>query len=292
MVGALALVACASGAEGQATAAQLIVYIGTYTKGTGSEGIYVYHFNSITGELTKQSSVSAVNPSFLAVARNKKYLYSVGEISGNDDRPAGGVSAFAIAGAMGSLTLLNAQSSGGKGPCHLVTDVHDKMVLVANYGSGDVAALPILGDGSLGPVTGYMKHAGSGPNEERQKEPHAHSFNVSPDNKYAYAADLGIDKILIYRLDTENSDIQPNPYQWAKVAPGAGPRHLTFHPNGKFVYVINELNATITGFGLCIQQTLYFFPLPHGQGAFLPILLLIFVQSVDKFSEMPLYFPA
>ena len=160
----------------------------------------------------------------------------------------GTVSAFAIEPESGKLTLLNQQSSGGGGPCHVAVDAKGKCVLTANYGSGSVAVLPIQADGSLGAPATTIQHTGSGPNPERQVGPHAHFITPSPDDRFALACDLGLDKVIAYQLDAKAPKLTPAMPEFAKVAPGAGPRHLTFSPDGKFVYVINEMISSITAF--------------------------------------------
>ncbi|MEO8498619.1 MAG: lactonase family protein, partial [Planctomycetota bacterium] len=159
-----------------------------------------------------------------------------------------GVTAFAINPKDGSLTKLNEKSSGGAGPCHLVVDATGKNVLVANYGGGSVACLPINTDGTLEDATSFIQHAGSSADPQRQKEPHGHSINVSPDNKFALAADLGLDKVLIYAFDAAQGKLTPNDPAAADVKPGSGPRHFAFHPSGNFAYVINEIALTVTAF--------------------------------------------
>ena len=188
------------------------------------------------------------NPSFLAVHPNRKFLYAVSEISDLDGKPTGGVSAFAIDAASGKLKLLNQQSSRGAGPCHLVVDRSGKTVLVANYGGGSVASLPIGADGQLGPAASFIQHQGNSVNPARQKEPHAHSINVDPDNRFAVAADLGLDKVLVYRLDPATSKLTANDPPSASVQPGSARGTLRFIPSGKFAYVINEILCTVTAF--------------------------------------------
>ena len=173
-----------------------------------------------------------------------KILYAVGESSASD----GSVNAFLIDRTTGKLTLLNRQSSGDAGPCYVSVDRTGKCVLVANYGGGSCAALPVRNDGSLGEASSFIRHAGSGADQARQARPHAHSINPSPDNRFALAADLGLDKILVYKLDPAKAALAPNDPPFAKVAPGSGPRHLAFHPAGKFAYVINEMLCTVTAF--------------------------------------------
>jgi 6-phosphogluconolactonase len=200
--------------------------------------------NIETGELSVPIlAAEAVNPSFLEIHPNGKFLYAVSEAG-----EAGSVSAYAIEADTGNLKLLNKQPSGGLGPCHVSIDHKGKNLLVANYGSGSASVIPIKSDGRLEKPTGFVQHTGSSVNSRRQKGPHAHSINVSPDNRFAFVADLGIDKIMIYKLDIEKGTIVANSPPFVKVRPGAGPRHFAFHPNGKYAYVINELACTVTAF--------------------------------------------
>ncbi|HTQ40366.1 MAG TPA: lactonase family protein [Pirellulales bacterium] len=223
------------------------VYVGTYT-GHGSDGIYQFDLDLATGKPTKpELAGEAVNPSFVALHPSGKFLYSVSEVSGDDGKKAGAINAFAIDPATGKLRLLNQQSSRGQGPCHVSVDHAGKFALTTNYNSGSVAVLPIDADGSLSPASAFDQHAGSGPNPKRQEGPHAHSANMDPTNQFAIVCDLGLDKIFVYRLGTDGS-LTPNDPPTVSVAPGAGPRHFTFHPNGKIAYVINEMGSTITAF--------------------------------------------
>jgi 6-phosphogluconolactonase len=202
-----------------------------------------------TGALTEPELAAEIrNPSFLAIAPNRKFLYAVGEIDDFNGKRTGAVNAFSIDGASGKLTLLNQQSSEGTGPAHVAVDKSGKVVLVANYGGGSVSALPVQADGKLGEATSKIQHTGSSVNPSRQKEPHAHSFNLAPDNRFAFAADLGLDKIFIYKLDSEKGTLTPNDPPFGVVKPGSGPRHFAFHPNGRFAYVINEIVCTVTAF--------------------------------------------
>jgi 6-phosphogluconolactonase len=175
-------------------------------------------------------------------------LYSVAEIDMFDGQKAGGVAAFSIDKNTGNLTLLNQQPSGSAGPCHVIVDQQGKNVLVANYGGGSVSVLPIGSDGQLKPLSSNIQHAGSSINPQRQKEPHAHSVNLDVAGRFAFVADLGLDKVMIYRLDADKGELSANNPPSESVKPGSGPRHFAFHPNGKFAYVINEMGNTVTAF--------------------------------------------
>lgn len=226
-----------------------LVYVGTYTNDGKSKGLYTLKLNIKTGSLTEIGvTEGVVNPSFLAIHPSNKFLYAVGEISEFDGKKAGGVTAFAINPKDGSLTKLNEKSSGGAGPCHLVVDATGKNVLVANYGGGSVACLPINADGTLEDASSFIQHEGSSVDKQRQEGPHGHSINLSPDNKFAFAADLGLDKVLIYAFDAEKGKLTPNDPAAADIEPGSGPRHFSFHPSGKYAYVINEMALTVTAF--------------------------------------------
>jgi 6-phosphogluconolactonase len=172
----------------------------------------------------------------------------VAEIDMFDGQKAGGVAAFSIDKNTGHLTKLNEQPSGGAGPCHVVVDKEGKNVLVANYGGGSVSALPIGEDGQLKPPSSSIQHEGSSVNPQRQKEPHAHSVNLDAAGKFAFVADLGLDKVMIYRFDPAQGQLTPNNPPSVSVSPGSGPRHFAFHPNGQFAYVINEIGNTVTAF--------------------------------------------
>ena len=227
-----------------ACAKSLTVYFGTYTRGVdSSKGIYRSVLDLDSGKLSEPIlAAEATNPSFLEIHPGGKFLYAVSESGG-----AGSVSTFSI-GDDGDLMFLNQQPSGGAGPCHVSIDHAGKNVLVANYGSGSASVIPIKPDGRLAKPPGFVQHTGSSVNPNRQKGPHAHSINVSSDDRFAFVADLGIDKVMIYRLDVEKGTIVANDPAFAKLKPGAGPRHFAFAPNGKYAYVINELHCTVTAF--------------------------------------------
>ena len=225
------------------------VYIGTYTNGD-SKGIYSCTLNMQDGSLTNlKLAAESVNPSFLAIHPNRRYLYAVNEVSDFQGKTNnGGVSAFAINQKTGKLSLLNQQSTGGASPCHLIVDAAGKNVLVANYHGGSIAAFSIQKDGSLSKATSFIQHAGSSVISPRQDEPHAHSINLDAANRFAFVADLGLDKVLVYRFNSDRGTLVPNEPTGVSVPPGGGPRHFAFHPNGKTAYVINEIKSTVTAF--------------------------------------------
>jgi 6-phosphogluconolactonase len=223
------------------------MYIGTYTA-KDANGIHVYRVDPDTGALTQLFDTPGLpNPAFLAIHPSKKYLYAANEVGDFEGKPAGAVSSFFIH-ADGSLDRINAQSSVGRGPCHIIVDKDGRNALVANYGSGSVAVLPIGTDGALAPASSFVQHTGSGPDQSRQEGPHAHSTTLSPDGRYVYAADLGLDKLMTYRFDADRGVIEANVPAFASVHAGAGPRHFTFHPNGRWAYVINELDNTVVAY--------------------------------------------
>ena len=225
-----------------------LVYIGTYTN-TKSKGIYVSRLDLDKGTLSAPVlAVESSNPSFLAVHPTRDWLYAVNEIGNFEGKPSGSVSAFSINRESGALTPINKQPSVGGGPAHLIVDHGGRNVLVANYGGGSVAVLPIGPDGGLKPSTAFVQHTGSSVNPDRQKEPHAHSVNVDASDRFAYVADLGLDKIMIYRFDPAKGTLVANEPPFAATAPGAGPRHFAIHPTQRFAYVINEMQNSVTAF--------------------------------------------
>jgi 6-phosphogluconolactonase len=225
------------------------VYIGTYANGP-DRGIALFDFKRDTGELTSRGlAAQSINPSFLAVHTKKhQFLYAVNEVDNFGGKRAGAVSAFLCDRKTGKLTLLNQQSSGGPGPCYITFDQAGKHVLVANYGGGSVAVLPVGNDGRLQPASSFIQHTGSGPNARRQEGPHAHSINLDRPNNFAAVADLGLDKVFIYKYDKLKGTLTPNDPPSVSVAASAGPRHFAFHPDGKHAYVINEMDCTVTSF--------------------------------------------
>lgn len=225
-----------------------LVYVGTYT-GPTSKGIYAYRFDTATGQTTSLGLVAeTVNPSFLAVDPNRRFLYAANEIADYRGEKSGGVSAFAIDHKSGKLVFLNEVSSRGAGPCYVSLDKTGKYVMVANYDTGSVAVFPVLADGKLSEASAVIQDTGHGPNPKRQEGPHAHEIETSPDNRFALAADLGVDEVLVYHFDPAKGTLAANDPPFAKVAPGAGPRHFIFDPSAKFLYAIDEMASTVTAF--------------------------------------------
>ena len=225
------------------------VFIGTYTKkdGSQSKGIYVYQMDSSSGELTFVWEAKGIlNPSYLAIHPHKRFLYAVNEVQTFDGQTGGGVTALSIDSRSGELNLLNAHSSEGEDPCYISVEQTGQFALVANYSGGNAAMLPIQADGGLGPATDVAQHSGSSVHPERQTAPHVHCILPDPANRFAIAVDLGLDSLIIYEMDLERGKLRK--YSEVKVQAGAGPRHLVFHPNTGFAYLINELNATLIGY--------------------------------------------
>lgn len=219
------------------------LYVGTYTRPQKSKGIYAWRFQPATGKLTPVGlAAETASPSFLAVHPNQHVLYAVNELR------EGAISAFAIDPPTGKLTFLNKVSAKGDGPCHISVDRSGKWVYAANYGSGSVAAFPVHEDGSLGDSSAFVQHTGSSVNPGRQKGPHAHSVVVAPDNRFVFAADLGLDQVFGYRIDTNRGGMATDEPTVTKVAPGSGPRHVAFRPDGRFLYVLNEMLSTVVAF--------------------------------------------
>ena len=221
-----------------------LAYVGTYTD-HGSKGIYVYRFDSSTGKLSSLNlAAETAEPSFLAIDSSGRFLYAANEIADYGGQSTGAVSAFAIHPETGKLSLLNQVSSRGAAPAHIILDRAGKYALVSNYTAGSVAVFPVLKDGRLGEATSFVQHKGSSVNPQRQKGPHSHAVALSPDNRFAVVADLGLDELLIYSFDSAKGMLGANP-QVVKAAPGAGPRHLAFSSDGRFLYLINELQSTV-----------------------------------------------
>ncbi|HTH65681.1 MAG TPA: lactonase family protein [Gemmatimonadales bacterium] len=223
-----------------------LLYVGTYTESTQSEGLYLVRMDRRSGQLRRVGSVAAgANPSFLALHPHGRVLYSVNELEKYQDKPTGAVSAFAIAWDTGALTRLNEQPSEGGAPCFVSVDRGGQVALVANYAGGSVALLPIEANGALAPAASVVQHTGKGPNAERQEAPHAHCILSDPSNRFALAADLGADRVFVYRLDVGGKSLRHVEGGDAVMRPGSGPRHIAFHPTLPLVFVANELDSTV-----------------------------------------------
>jgi 6-phosphogluconolactonase len=217
--------------------------VGTYTSGK-SEGIYVYRFNTGSGETKFESVVKTSNPSFLAVSPDKQFIYSVNENFDSSQKGfTGSIVAFTFDKKNGTLTEINEASSGGKNPCYVSIDKTGKWLFAANYTSGTLGFLEINKDGSLLQLKSVIQHSGSGSNAQRQATPHTHAAFLSANNKYLYVPDLGIDKMMIYRFDAGKGSLQF--IDSANSVPGSGPRHVAIHPNRKLLYLIEELSGTV-----------------------------------------------
>ncbi len=225
----------------------MLLYVGTYTE-KGSEGIYVFNFNAKTGALSKLNTVKdVVQPSYLAVNKSRNYLYAVNELVEYEGKKSGSVSAFAIDQKTGNLTFLNKQPSLGGAPCHVFISDNEKFVLVANYLGGNVSVYPIETGGKLGESVDVEQQVGTGPRTDRQESAHAHSINLDNNNRFAIACDLGADKVFNYKFDDKLGKLELNPAQnFYQPKAGSGPRHFAFHQNGKFAFLINELECTIS----------------------------------------------
>lgn len=232
--------------------ARYLVYFGTYT-GAKSKGVYVSRFDPASGKLEPARLAGELaRPSWLTVHPNQRVLYAVSEL-GNDARSEGAIASFSIDPSTGELKLLNQVSSGGGGACHLAVDRTAKAIAVANYGTGSVALFALDADGRLGRRLAFVQHHGSSVNERRQSGPHAHAVVLSPDNRFLFVPDLGLDQILSYRFDP-TAGLAPNDPPFAKVKPGLGPRHFAFHPNGKFAYCLTEMGSAVTAFSYDAQK--------------------------------------
>ena len=226
-----------------ANAADMYVYFGTHRSGPGI-GFSLAHFDADTGVLTRPEFImEAVEPAFFVIHTDGRHLYTC-----NSGKTTGSVSAYEIDPRTGKLTFLNQKPAGGADPSYITLDKTGRYALVANYQGGNIAALAINSDHSLGDRTGFAQHTGHSVNPDRQTRPFAHSIIVEPSNRYALVADLGVDKVFVYRFNEKHGSLTPNDPPFATVKPGSGPRHVKFHPNGQWVYVINEMGCTITGF--------------------------------------------
>jgi len=233
---------------GSALAGKFLVYVGTFT-GAKSQGIYVSRLDTASGELSApRLAAKVVNPSFVAVAPDHRFLFAVNETDHFNGQAGGAVTAFRLDASTGKLEFLNQQPSGGTSPCHITTDSTGKYVLVANYGSGSVAVFPVQTNGFLGPPTAVIQHHGSSVNPQRQTGPHAHCVAVDAATHRVFACDLGLDKVMIYRLNETTGALTTNENRWVELKPGSGPRHIAFNPDARHAYVINEMGGTLIAF--------------------------------------------
>ena len=242
----------------------ITTYIGTYTRRETfvdgkAEGIYIYQLDPSSGELTYAATVSGAgtdNPSFLILGPDKRFLYAVNEFY-KSEGPNGFVSAFAIDPVTGQLRYLNQQSTRGTAPCYICIEPQGRYCLVANYETGNLCVLPVGKDGCLEEATDVVQFSGSGPNLERQEGPHAHMVLPGPDGGFILAIDLGTDRLMTFRLDTERGRLIPAASPWTQLPPGTGPRHMVFHPKRPFAYVISELQSTVTVCRYLEQQSAF-----------------------------------
>jgi 6-phosphogluconolactonase len=237
-------------------AKERLVYVGTYTEpirfGTGKvlegkgEGIYVYRLDPSSGGMELLSKTTGVtNPSYLAFDPTGRFLYAVNELKTYGDQPSGTVSSFEVDPRTGALKFLNRRLTHGTDPCHVLVDKKGRFVFVSNFMSGSVCVFPVLDDGTLAEASDFIQHQGSGIDPARQKGPHAHSLTLDRANRFAFVPDLGLDKLMVYKFDPRRGMLEPNGIPWIKMKPGAGPRHVAFHPGGRFAYLINELDSTL-----------------------------------------------
>ncbi|OQP68473.1 lactonase family protein [Niastella populi] len=216
--------------------------VGTYTRGK-SEGLYVYKMNTQTGEVAAVSNAKAANPSYLALSPDEKFVYAVNE----DANDKGSVSVFSFDKSNGTLKYIDKQTSGGDHPCYVAVNKTGKWVAVANYSGGSFSTLPIMANGTLGNPT-TVQHTGSSVDKERQEKPHVHSTVFSPDDKYIFVPDLGIDKVMIYSFNPGSGKPEPASVPFAATPAGSGPRHFTFHPNGKLAYLVEEMGGAVSAY--------------------------------------------
>jgi len=226
------------------SSAQYTLFAGGYAA-ADQPGIHTFDYDVVTGQLTPRSSFTGIaNPSFLVLHPNGRWLFAVSETGLGDGGEHGAVWAFDIIRRSPTFRPINHQSTRGDWPCHLQIDATGRWIVASNYGSGDVALFPILENGALGEMTEFVQHHGHGPNSARQEGPHAHSATLTPDNRFAIVADLGIDQLLIYAFNGKTGKLEQNAL--IQTRPGAGPRHVAFHPDGQRLYVANELDSTVT----------------------------------------------
>ena len=219
--------------------------VGTYTSDK-SKGVYVYDFNSADGACNEISYVNTSNPSYVAVSPNEEFVFAVNENSNNDN--GGEVSSFSFDKKNGVLTPINKQLTGGDSPCYVDVDHTGKWIFVANYSNGTLSVLPVNTDGTIGKATTTIKYDGSGINKQRQEKSHVHCTYISKDNKWLFVSDLGTDKVMVYAFDANTGVLTPASKPFIKIKDGGGPRHITFHPNNKFAYLVEEMGGAVDAF--------------------------------------------
>lgn len=224
------------------------MYVGTYTANGNSRGIYRLEVERETGAFRPPTLAAETrDPSFLALSPDKRTLVAVNELVSYDDKPSGALTTFARDAGSGALTKRGERASLGGAPCYVSIDTAGGHALVANYVGGNVAVFPLEASGP-GVATAHVQHEGTGPNRARQGGPHAHCIVLDKANRFALVADLGIDRIRVYRYDAARGTLTPAPQREAVLSPGAGPRHLAFAPDGRTLYVANELDSTLAAF--------------------------------------------
>ncbi len=241
--------------------------VGTYDS-PASEGIYVYKFNSADGSAKEVSHIKTSNPSYLTISPDKKFVYAVNE-NGDSTGKGGSVTSFSFNKKNGTLTQLSRQSSEGNNPCYVSVDKTGKWVIAGNYSSGNFSVLPVIKNGLLGKAKKVIQHSGSGPDTTRQKSPHVHAVYLKNGGPELFVPDLGIDKVMTYRLDVKNGNVVPSKQKFIQADAGSGPRHIDFHPNGKYAYLMQELTASVAVYksaadgSLELIQTLFALPLTY-----------------------------
>jgi 6-phosphogluconolactonase len=238
-------------------------YVGTFTQtardaAARKEGIFWFRFDAATGTLKREGAADCgPNPAFLTLSADHHFLYTVNETHEYQGQKGGGLSAFQVEPTTGGLTFLNTQPSFGESPCFISLDRSGKFALVSNYAGGSIAVYPLQPDGQLGASSEFIQHEGHGPNPKRQEKAHAHSIQMEPGNRLALVADLGLDQVRLYRLNLQTGMLVLADPGAFSLHPGAGPRHLDFHPNGKWLYVVNELDSTLAAFEVDFQNGVY-----------------------------------
>jgi 6-phosphogluconolactonase len=237
-----------------ASAGELFVFFGTHASGA-NKGFSVARFDTVSGILTTPKFITeAAAPAFFVIHPDGKHLYSCNSIDSFAGQASGAISAYSIDPLTTRLTLINQKPTGGSNPSYISLDASGRFALVANYNGGNIAVISIKPDGSLGERTAFIQHTGSSIHPVRQTMPHAHSIKLDPLNRFALVCDLGLDKVFVYRFDQKTGSLAPNDPPFAQITPGSGPRHLAFHPNGRIVYVMNEISSTVGVFAWDPQQ--------------------------------------